>query len=231
MLEIFLYFSNEGVIVNDKIIDKLINCIEHGHDIIALKLIKSNPYVDYQSYRNKYNETLIHLCLLPSNWFVSVASMLIDKFDKDNLEVRDNDNQSIFEMAISTSMLPTQLLEKGLNPDIRDKSGYKLISRAAEIGNLELVKIFHEEYNIDLNDDETDSALTLAAMERQDNVVEYLIKADVDLTEHFIGFSAIDYIDLLEMEYKRLDEYVEEFLKYPNLERLVPSSVTDVFLF
>lgn len=197
----------------------------------AYKFIKANKDLDYQSYRNEYGETLIHLSLLPSNDMVALASELIDKFDKTNLEHRDNDNKSIFEMAIFDPALVRKLLVKGLNPDIRDADGYKLISRAAEIDKLSVVKIFHEEYGVDLNDDLADSALTLASSEEVSHIVEYLIKANVDLTDFFIKYSARKYIPILQNDYKRLGEYVEEFLKYPDLEVLIPQTITDVFLF
>jgi hypothetical protein len=109
--------------------------------------------------------------------------------------------------------------------------GISSFALLAELGYLSLMINLREKYKFTINDEgnEGDSALVLSAMNNKTSVVEYLLKNDVDLKDHFVGSWGKDYLKNLK-DYNRADEYIELFIKH-NLMELVPDAAKDLFLF
>ncbi len=185
---------------------------------------------DFSGYRNTYNETVAQYCILVTVDEPIVASKLIDRMTIKDLENKDSDNNSLITSSIYYSSLLDQLLSAGVNPETRNADGITLFALVAELGFMKPLTRLVDEFNVEISDKESDSALVLAAMNNKRDTVIYLLELGVDLEDHFIASWGNKYLNELEIHYKRLDEYYDLFTKH-ELYELVPADVHEMFLF
>ena len=103
------------------------------------------------------------------------------------------------------------------------------ISAVCEIGNIAGMHLLYYDFNVDINDKESDSALILASMNDQKDVVRLLLSWNVDLEEYFLEVWGKEYINELK-NYSRINEFLDIILA-SGLTEMLPQSAKDVFLF
>lgn len=211
-------------------LNTLIDIIKDKDTNDAIRWIDSaDPDTDFSGFRNDHNETLAQFCVLPHIDEAPIARKLITKMDMKSLENRDNDNNTLITSSIYYDGLLNDLLSMGVNPNTRDADGTTLFAMLAELGFMKTMRRLVEEFNIDISDKTSDSALILSAMNHKTEVVKYLLSLGVDLEQRFFDSWGKDYLDDLK-NYKRLDKYTEMIVKAGLLE-LLPDTVKDVFVF
>lgn len=209
-------------------LEQLVNIIDDEYN--APNWIYSNPNEDYDGWRDEYGTTLAQLALFMKNKNPKAVLAMLSNLSADNINNRDNDGFMLIFEAVNYPEVFDALLNTGLvDVNVRNENGHTLLAIAAEIGNIDAVSTLIFNYNVDINDKESDSALILSAMNDKKEVVELLLSQGVDLEDHFIQSWGKEYIDQLR-NYERLHEYVELFLKY-GLEELIPQEARDIFVF
>lgn len=211
-------------------INNLIKLIASGEVEKALRWVSSSDTdTDFSGFRNAYNETAPQYCIHISIDMPDVALEVMHRMDKKSLENRTSDDETLITSARGYTSIVSYLLDIGIDPETRNENGITLFAVLAEIGQLDLMKRLVEQYNVNISDDESDSALILSAMSDNYETVSYLLDINVDLEEHFLNSWGKEYIEELK-KYKRLEEYYQMIIKCDLLE-LIPTEVKDLFLF
>ena len=210
----------------------LANIMEDGTQSTALNWIKrADTDTDYSGWRNRYGETIAQLGVIPQIDMPKVVIELIKKMDKKSLDNRDDDNNCLVTSSIYYQDLFQSLMRTDVEMYTNNTDGISSFALLAELGYLALMINLRVKYKFTINDEgnEGDSALVLSAMNNKASVVDYLLKNDIDLEDHFVGSWGKEYLKNLK-DYKRVGEYVELFIKHDLME-LVPEEVKDIFVF
>ncbi len=198
-----------------------------------LKHIKAFSDEEISNYVNKFGETLAQLSALPSmtNDFQPITLALVKKMDLKSLNHRDNDNEILIARVLHhETEIVKKILSKGVDCNIRNASNITLFASVAEFGYLDLLKWLYNNYpDININDDVSDSAIFLSALNNKPHIVEFLLSLHVDLPIYWLEQFGADYGEIIKKYYTLEDDY-KLFLE-AKLDFLLPQSVTDVFIF
>ena len=195
----------------------------------AMRWIDSADMDTNFGVKNEYNETLAQYAVLPIPDMPMIVLKLIDRMTLDDLNNRDNDNNALITSAVYYTLVVKKLLDVGVSPDTMNADEMTLFALAAELGDMDLVKLLVEKYNIDINAYSGNSALELSAMNKKHEMVKYLLEIGSELSDHFISSWGNKYIKELE-NYSNLESYYDLFTKYEMYD-LVSPEVKEMFIF
>lgn len=195
----------------------------------SVNFIHSNPTLDYDGWRNEYNETIAQV-LLQQHFNDHAVIAMFDHLSLENIKNIDNDGRCLITSAVSFPKLFNMIvLTDGIDINIRNENGITLFAAVCEIGNIAGMHLLYYDFNVDINDKESDSALILASMNDQKDVVRLLLSWNVDLEEYFLEVWGKEFINELK-NYNRLNEFLDIILA-TGLTELLPQIAQDIFLF
>lgn len=195
----------------------------------SVNFIHANPTLDYDGWRNEYNETIAQV-LLQQHFNDHAVIAMFDHLSLENIKNIDNDGRCLITSAVSFPKLFNMIvLTDGVDVNIRNENDITLFAAVCEIGNIAGMHLLYYDFNVDINDKESDSALILASMNDQKDVVRLLLSWNVDLEEYFLEVWGKEFINELK-NYSRLNEFLDIILA-TGLTELLPQIAQDVFLF
>src|SRR5574344_16067 len=195
----------------------------------SVNFIHSNPTLDYDGWRNEYNETIAQV-LLQQHFNDHAVIAMFDHLSLENIKNIDNDGRCLITSAVSFPKLFNMIvLTDGIDVNIRNENDITLFAAVCEIGNITGMHLLYHDFNVDINDKESDSALILASMNDQKDVVRLLLNWNVDLEEYFLEVWGKEYINELK-NYSRINEFLDIILA-TGLTELLPQTAQDIFLF
>ena len=195
----------------------------------SVNFIHANPTLDYDGWRNEYNETIAQV-LLQQHFNDHAVIAMFDHLSLENIKNIDNDGRCLITSAVSFPNLFNMIvLTDGIDVNIRNENDITLFAAVCEIGNITGMHLLYYDFNVDINDKESDSALILASMNDQKDVVRLLLSWNVDLEEYFLEVWGKEFINELK-NYNRLNEFLDIILA-TGLTELLPQIAQDVFLF
>lgn len=209
------------------IIEDLIEIAENKKK--SVNFIHSNPTLDYDGWRNEYNETIAQV-LLQQHFNDHAVIAMFDHLSLENIKNIDNDGRCLITFAVSFPTLFNMIvLTDGIDINIRNENGITLFAAVCEIGNITGMHLLYYNFNVDINDKESDSALLLASINDQKDVIKLLLNWNVDLEEYFLEVWGKEYINELK-NYSRINEFLDIILA-SGLTEMLPQTAQDVFLF
>ena len=195
----------------------------------SVNFIHSNPTLDYDGWRNEYNETIAQV-LLQQHFNDHAVIAMFDHLSLENIKNIDNDGRCLITSAVSFPKLFNMIvLTDGIDINIRNENDITLFAAVCEIGNITGMHLLYYDFNVDINDKESDSALILASMNDQKDVVRLLLSWNVDLEEYFLEVWGKEYINELK-NYSRINKFLDIILA-SGLTEIIPQTAQDVFLF
>ena len=195
----------------------------------SVNFIHSNPTLDYDGWRNEYNETITQV-LLQQHFNDHAVIAMFDHLSLENIKNIDNDGRCLITSAVSFPKLFNMIvLTDGIDINIRNENDITLFAAVCEIGNIAGMHLLYYDFNVDINDKESDSALILASMNDQKDVVRLLLSWNVDLEEYFLEVWGKEFINELK-NYSRINEFLDIILA-SGLTEMLPQTAQDVFLF
>ena len=195
----------------------------------SVNFIHTNPTLDYDGWRNEYNETIAQV-LLQQHFNDHAVIAMFDHLSLENIKNIDDDGYCLITSAVSFPKLFNMIvLTDGIDINIRNENDITLFAAVCEIGNIAGMHLLYYDFNVDINDKESDSALILASMNDQKDVVRLLLSWNVDLEEYFLEVWGKEYINELK-NYSRINEFLDIILA-SGLTEMLPQSAKDVFLF
>lgn len=195
----------------------------------SVNFIHSNPTLDYDGWRNEYNETIAQV-LLQQHFNDHAVIAMFDHLSLENIKNIDNDGRCLITSAVSFPKLFNMIvLTDGVDVNIRNENDITLFAAVCEIGNITGMHLLYYDFNVDINDKESDSALLLASINDQKDVIKLLLNWNVDLEEYFLEVWGKEFINELK-NYNRLNEFLDIILA-TGLTELLPQTAQDVFLF
>lgn len=195
----------------------------------SVNFIHANPTLDYDGWRNEYNETIAQV-LLQQHFNDHAVIAMFDHLSLENIKNIDNDGRCLITSAVSFPNLFNMIvLTDGIDVNIRNENDITLFAAVCEIGNITGMHLLYHDFNVDINDKESDSALILASMNDQKDVVRLLLSWNVDLEEYFLEVWGKEYINELK-NYSRINEFLDIILA-SGLTEIIPQTAQDVFLF
>ena len=195
----------------------------------SVNFIHSNPTLDYDGWRNEYNETITQV-LLQQHFNDHAVIAMFDHLSLENIKNIDDDGYCLITSAVSFPKLFNMIvLTDGIDINIRNENDITLFAAVCEIGNIAGMHLLYYDFNVDINDKESDSALILASMNDQKDVVRLLLSWNVDLEEYFLEVWGKEYINELK-NYSRINEFLDIILA-SGLTEMLPQTAQDVFLF
>ena len=195
----------------------------------SVNFIHTNPTLDYDGWRNEYNETIAQV-LLQQHFNDHAVIAMFDHLSLENIKNIDNDGRCLITSAVSFPNLFNMIvLTDGIDVNIRNENDITLFAAVCEIGNITGMHLLYYDFNVDINDKESDSALILASMNDQKDVVRLLLSWNVDLEEYFLEVWGKEYINELK-NYSRINKFLDIILA-SGLTEIIPQTAQDVFLF
>ena len=195
----------------------------------SVNFIHANPTLDYDGWRNEYNETIAQV-LLQQHFNDHAVIAMFDHLSLENIKNIDNDGRCLITSAVSFPNLFNMIvLTDGIDINIRNENDITLFAAVCEIGNITGMHLLYYDFNVDINDKESDSALILASMNDQKDVIKLLLNWNVDLEEYFLEVWGKEYINELK-NYSRINEFLDIILA-SGLTEMLPQTAQDVFLF
>lgn len=195
----------------------------------SVNFIHANPTLDYDGWRNEYNETIAQV-LLQQHFNDHAVIAMFDHLSLENIKNIDDDGCCLITSAVSFPKLFNMIvLTDGVDVNIRNENDITLFAAVCEIGNIAGMHLLYYDFNVDINDKESDSALILASMNDQKDVVRLLLSWNVDLEEYFLEVWGKEYINELK-NYSRINEFLDIILA-SGLTEMLPQTAQDVFLF
>lgn len=195
----------------------------------SVNFIHANPTLDYDGWRNEYNETIAQV-LLQQHFNDHAVIAMFNYLSLKNIKNIDNDGRCLITSAVSFPNLFNMIvLTDGIDVNIRNENDITLFAAVCEIGNITGMHLLYYDFNVDINDKESDSALILASMNDQKDVIKLLLNWNVDLEEYFLEVWGKEFINELK-NYNRLNEFLDIILA-TGLTELLPQIAQDVFLF
>ena len=195
----------------------------------SVNFIHTNPTLDYDGWRNEYNETIAQV-LLQQHFNDHAVIAMFDHLSLENIKNIDNDGRCLITSAVSFPNLFNMIvLTDGIDINIRNENDITLFAAVCEIGNIAGMHLLYYDFNVDINDKESDSALILASMNDQKDVVRLLLSWNVDLEEYFLEVWGKEYINELK-NYSRINKFLDIILA-SGLTEIIPQTAQDVFLF
>lgn len=195
----------------------------------SVNFIHANPTLDYDGWRNEYNETIAQV-LLQQHFNDHAVIAMFDHLSLENIKNIDNDGRCLITFAVSFPKLFNMIvLTDGIDINIRNENGITLFAAVCEIGNITGMHLLYHDFNVDINDKESDSALILESMNDQKDVIKLLLNWNVDLEEYFLEVWGKEYINELK-NYSRINEFLDIILA-SGLTEIIPQTAQDVFLF
>ena len=195
----------------------------------SVNFIHTNPTLDYDGWRNEYNETIAQV-LLQQHFNDHAVIAMFDHLSLENIKNIDDDGYCLITSAVSFPKLFNMIvLTDGIDINIRNENDITLFAAVCEIGNIAGMHLLYYDFNVDINDKESDSALILASMNDQKDVVRLLLSWNVDLEEYFLEVWGKEYINELK-NYSRINEFLDIILA-SGLTEIIPQTAQDVFLF
>ena len=209
------------------VIEDLIEIAENKKK--SVNFIHANPTLDYDGWRNEYNETIAQV-LLQQHFNDHAVIAMFDHLSLENIKNIDNDGRCLITSAVSFPNLFNMIvLTDGIDINIRNENDITLFAAVCEIGNIAGMHLLYYDFNVDINDKESDSALLLASINDQKDVIKLLLNWNVDLEEYFLEVWGKEFINELK-NYNRLNEFLDIILA-TGLTELLPQIAQDVFLF
>ena len=209
------------------VIEDLIEIAENKKK--SVNFIHANPTLDYDGWRNEYNETIAQV-LLQQHFNDHAVIAMFDHLSLENIKNIDNDGRCLITSAVSFPKLFNMIvLTDGVDVNIRNENDITLFAAVCEIGNITGMHLLYYDFNVNINDKESDSALILASMNDQKDVVRLLLSWNVDLEEYFLEVWGKEYINELK-NYSRINEFLDIILA-SGLTEIIPQTAQDVFLF
>lgn len=195
----------------------------------SVNFIHANPTLDYDGWRNEYNETIAQV-LLQQHFNDHAVIAMFDHLSLENIKNIDNDGRCLITSAVSFPKLFNMIvLTDGVDVHIRNENNITLFAAVCEIGNITGMHLLYHDFNVDINDKESDSALILASMNDQKDVIKLLLNWNVDLEEYFLEVWGKEYINELK-NYSRINKFLDIILA-SGLTEIIPQTAQDVFLF
>ena len=195
----------------------------------SVNFIHVNPTLDYDGWRNEYNETIAQV-LLQQHFNDHAVIAMFDHLSLENIKNIDNDGRCLITSAVSFPKLFNMIvLTDGIDINIRNENDITLFAAVCEIGNITGMHLLYYDFNVDINDKESDSALLLASINDQKDVIKLLLNWNVDLEEYFLEVWGKEYINELK-NYSRINEFLDIILA-SGLTEIIPQTAQDVFLF
>ena len=195
----------------------------------SVNFIHANPTLDYDGWRNEYNETIAQV-LLQQHFNDHAVIAMFDHLSLENIKNIDNDGRCLITSAVSFPKLFNMIvLTDGIDINIRNENDITLFAAVCEIGNIAGMHLLYYDFNVDINDKESDSALLLASINDQKDVIKLLLNWNVDLEEYFLEVWGKEFINELK-NYNRLNEFLDIILA-TGLTELLPQTAQDIFLF
>ena len=195
----------------------------------SVNFIHTNPTLDYDGWRNEYNETIAQV-LLQQHFNDHAVIAMFDHLSLENIKNIDNDGRCLITSAVSFPNLFNMIvLTDGIDVNIRNENDITLFAAVCEIGNITGMHLLYYDFNVDINDKESDSALILASMNDQKDVIKLLLNWNVDLEEYFLEVWGKEYINELK-NYSRINKFLDIILA-SGLTEIIPQTAQDVFLF
>ena len=195
----------------------------------SVNFIHSNPTLDYDGWRNEYNETIAQV-LLQQHFNDHAVIAMFDHLSLENIKNIDNDGRCLITSAVSFPKLFNMIvLTDGIDINIRNENDITLFAAVCEIGNIACMHLLYYDFNVDINDKESDSALLLASINDQKDVIKLLLNWNVDLEEYFLEVWGKEFINELK-NYNRLNEFLDIILA-SGLTEMLPQTAQDIFLF
>ena len=195
----------------------------------SVNFIHVNPTLDYDGWRNEYNETIAQV-LLQQHFNDHAVIAMFDHLSLENIKNIDNDGRCLITSAVSFPKLFNMIvLTDGIDINIRNENDITLFAAVCEIGNIAGMHLLYYDFNVDINDKESDSALLLASINDQKDVIKLLLNWNVDLEEYFLEVWGKEYINELK-NYSRINEFLDIILA-SGLTEIIPQTAQDVFLF
>ena len=195
----------------------------------SVNFIHANPTLDYDGWRNEYNETIAQV-LLQQHFNDHAVIAMFDHLSLENIKNIDNDGRCLITSAVSFPKLFNMIvLTDGVDVHIRNENNITLFAAVCEIGNITGMHLLYYDFNVDINDKESDSALLLASINDQKDVIKLLLSWNVDLEEYFLEVWGKEFINELK-NYNRLNEFLDIILA-SGLTEIIPQTAQDVFLF
>lgn len=195
----------------------------------SVNFIHANPTLDYDGWRNEYNETIAQV-LLQQHFNDHAVIAMFDHLSLENIKNIDNDGRCLITSAVSFPKLFNMIvLTDGIDINIRNENNITLFAAVCEIGNITGMHLLYYDFNVDINDKESDSALLLASINDQKDVIKLLLNWNVDLEEYFLEVWGKEYINELK-NYSRINEFLDIILA-SGLTEIIPQTAQDVFLF
>ena len=195
----------------------------------SVNFIHVNPTLDYDGWRNEYNETIAQV-LLQQHFNDHAVIAMFDHLSLENIKNIDNDGRCLITSAVSFPKLFNMIvLTDGIDINIRNENDITLFAAVCEIGNITGMHLLYYDFNVDINDKESDSALLLASINDQKDVIKLLLNWNVDLEEYFLEVWGKEYINELK-NYSRINEFFF-FILASGLTEIIPQTAQDVFLF
>ena len=195
----------------------------------SVNFIHVNPTLDYDGWRNEYNETIAQV-LLQQHFNDHAVIAMFDHLSLENIKNIDNDGRCLITSAVSFPKLFNMIvLTDGIDINIRNENDITLFAAVCEIGNIAGMHLLYYDFNVDINDKESDSALLLVSINDQKDVIKLLLNWNVDLEEYFLEVWGKEYINELK-NYSRINEFLDIILA-SGLTEIIPQTAQDVFLF
>ena len=195
----------------------------------SVNFIHANPTLDYDGWRNEYNETIAQV-LLQQHFNDHAVIAMFDHLSLENIKNIDNDGRCLITSAVSFPKLFNMIvLTDGVDVHIRNENNITLFAAVCEIGNITGMHLLYHDFNVDINDKESDSALLLASINDQKDVIKLLLNWNVDLEEYFLEVWGKEFINELK-NYSRINEFLDIILA-SGLTEIIPQTAQDVFLF
>lgn len=195
----------------------------------SVNFIHANSTLDYDGWRNEYNETIAQV-LLQQHFNDHAVIAMFDHLSLENIKNIDNDGRCLITSAVSFPKLFNMIvLTDGIDINIRNENGITLFAAVCEIGNIAGMHLLYYDFNVDINDKESDSALLLASINDQKDVIKLLLNWNVDLEEYFLEVWGKEYINELK-NYSRINKFLDIILA-SGLTEIIPQTAQDVFLF
>ena len=195
----------------------------------SVNFIHANSTLDYDGWRNEYNETIAQV-LLQQHFNDHAVIAMFDHLSLENIKNIDNDGRCLITSAVSFPKLFNMIvLTDGIDINIRNENDITLFAAVCEIGNIAGMHLLYYDFNVDINDKESDSALLLASINDQKDVIKLLLNWNVDLEEYFLEVWGKEFINELK-NYNRLNEFLDIILA-TGLTELLPQTAQDIFLF
>ena len=195
----------------------------------SVNFIHANPTLDYDGWRNEYNETIAQV-LLQQHFNDHAVIAMFDHLSLENIKNIDNDGRCLITSAVSFPKLFNMIvLTDGVDVNIRNENDITLFAAVCEIGNITGMHLLYYDFNVDINDKESDSALLLASINDQKDVIKLLLNWNVDLEEYFLEVWGKEFINELK-NYSRINKFLDIILA-SGLTEIIPQTAQDVFLF